>query len=115
LPERSDGSYDELVPADTPKTTKRRLAAVLSADAVGYSRLMSENEEATIAALGAARETFRRRVRGHEGRVVDTAGDSVLAVFDSVVEALRSAIEIQEELRHEVSSPSLVSIAARPH
>jgi adenylate cyclase len=99
LPERADGSYDGPVPADPSKTTKRRLAAVVSADAVGYSRLMSENEEATIAALGAAREIFRSRVAGHEGRVVDTAGDSVLAVFDSVVEALQSAIEIQEELR----------------
>jgi adenylate cyclase len=87
------------VPADPPKTTKHRLAAVVSADAVGYSRLMSEDEEATIAALGEAREIFRSRVAGHEGRVVDTAGDSVLAVFDSVIEALRCAIEIQDELR----------------
>src|SRR5207249_9145587 len=99
LPERSDGSYDELVPADRPKTNKRRLAAVVSADAVGYSRLMSEDEDATIAALGAAREIFRSRIAGHEGRVVDTAGDSVLAVFDSVVEALHCAIEVQGELR----------------
>ncbi|HSD09843.1 MAG TPA: adenylate/guanylate cyclase domain-containing protein [Candidatus Binatia bacterium] len=87
------------MPADPSKTTKRRLAAVLSGDAVGYSRLMSEDEEATIAALGKARETFRSLIASHEGRVVDTAGDSVLAVFDSVVEALRSAVEIQEELR----------------
>jgi hypothetical protein len=55
------------VPADPSKTTKRRLAAVVSADAVGYCRLMNENEEATIAALGAAREIFRSRVAGHEG------------------------------------------------
>ncbi len=87
------------MPADPSKTTKRRLAAVVSADAVGYSRLMSENEEATIAALGKAREIFRSQIASHEGRVVDTAGDSVLAVFDSVVEALRSAVEIQDELR----------------
>jgi adenylate cyclase len=86
------------VSAEAPKTTKRRLAAILSADAVGYSRLMSENEEATIDALEASREIFRERVAGHEGRVVDTAGDSVLAVFDSVVEALRAAIDIQKEL-----------------
>ncbi len=99
LPERSDGSYDEPVLADTPKTTKRRLAAVVSADAVGYSRLMSDDEDATIAALETAREIFRSRVAGHEGRVVDTAGDSVLAVFDSVVEVLQCAMEIQEELR----------------
>jgi len=71
---------------------------VLSADAVGYSRLMNEDEAGTIAALGVARAVFRERVTGHEGRIVDTAGDSVLAVFDSVVEALRSAIAIQDDL-----------------
>jgi adenylate cyclase len=86
------------VPAEAPKT-KRKLAAILSADAAGYSRLMGEDEEATIDALAASREIFRERVAGHEGRVVDTAGDSVLAVFDSVVEALRAAIDIQEDLR----------------
>jgi adenylate cyclase len=78
--------------------TKRRLAVVLSADAVGYSRLMSEDDTGTIAALGAARAVFRDRIAAAEGRVVDTAGDSVLAVFGSVVEALRVAIEIQAEL-----------------
>jgi adenylate cyclase len=79
--------------------TKRRLAVVLSADAVGYSRLMSEDEAGTIAALGAARSVFRERIAAGEGRVVDTAGDSVLAVFGSVVDALRAAIEIQAELQ----------------
>jgi len=71
---------------------------VLSADAVGYSRLMSEDDAATIAALGEARALFRERIAAGEGRVVDTAGDSVLAVFGSVVEALRAAVEIQAEL-----------------
>jgi adenylate cyclase len=71
---------------------------VLSADAVGYSRLMSEDDAATIAALGEARVLFRERIAAGEGRVVDTAGDSVLAVFGSVVEALRAAVEIQAEL-----------------
>ena len=79
--------------------TRRRLAAVLSADAVGYSRLMSEDEAGTIAALGTARALFRERVASREGRVVDTAGDSVLAVFGSVIDALRAAIEIQDGLR----------------
>jgi adenylate cyclase len=77
---------------------KRRLAVVLSADAAGYSRLMSEDEAATIASIGAARVVFRERIGAGDGRVVDTAGDSVLAVFGSVVEALRAAIEIQAEL-----------------
>jgi adenylate cyclase len=78
--------------------TRRRLAVVLSADAVGYSRLMTDDDAATIAALGEARALFRERVGVGEGRVVDTAGDSVLAVFGSVVEALRAAVEIQAEL-----------------
>jgi adenylate cyclase len=77
---------------------KSRLAAVLSADAAGYSRLMGHDEEGAIAAIGAARSLFRETIAAHHGRVVDTAGDNVLAVFESVVEALRSALEIQDEL-----------------
>ncbi len=74
---------------------KRRLAAILCADVVGYSRLMGDDEEATVAVLGDRREVFRERVENYNGRVVDTAGDSVLSVFDSVVEAVRCAVEIQ--------------------
>ena len=77
---------------------KRRLSAILSADAVSYSRLMGEDERATLRTLNAYREVFRQRVGAHEGRVVDTAGDSVLAVFDSVVEAVHCAIEVQREI-----------------
>ena len=57
---------------------KRRLAAILSADVVGYSRLMGDDEEATIAVLVDRREVFSERVEDHDGRVVDTAGDSGL-------------------------------------
>ena len=78
--------------------SRRRLAAILSADVVGYSRLMGSDEEATIAALDARRQIFRDRITGRSGRVVDTAGDSVLAVFDSVVEAVRCATEVQDGL-----------------
>ena len=74
---------------------KRRLAAILSADVVGYSRLMGDDEEATVAVLVDCREVFSKSVESHDGRVVDTAGDSVLSVFDSVVEAVRCAMEIQ--------------------
>jgi adenylate cyclase len=77
---------------------KRKLAAILAADVVGYSRLMGEDERATVAALNASREVFRARVSEHEGRVVDTAGDSVLATFDSVVEAVQCANEVQTAL-----------------
>jgi adenylate cyclase len=77
---------------------KRRLAAILAADVVGYSRLMGADEEATIAALNASRNIFRDHITRRQGRIVDTAGDSVLAVFDSVVEAVRAAVEIQKNL-----------------
>jgi adenylate cyclase len=74
------------------------MAAVLAADVAGYSRLMGDDEEATIAALERARAVFRESISHHDGRVVDTAGDSVLAVFESVVEAVRSARSVQETL-----------------
>jgi TolB-like protein/class 3 adenylate cyclase len=77
---------------------RRRLAAILSADVAGYSRLMGQDEDATITALNACRAIFRDRIEAHRGRVVDTAGDSVLAVFDSVVEAVQCANEVQAEL-----------------
>jgi adenylate cyclase len=80
------------------QTGKRRMAAVLAADVAGYSRLMGEDEEATIAALGRARAVFREHVSGHDGRVVDTAGDSVLSIFESVIEAVRAALAVQETL-----------------
>jgi adenylate cyclase len=80
------------------QTGKRRMAAVLAADVAGYSRLMGEDEEATIAALGRARAVFREHVGVHDGRVVDTAGDSVLSVFESVIEAVRAALAVQETL-----------------
>ncbi len=74
---------------------KRRLAAILSADVVGYFRLMGDDEEATIEVLVNFRDVFSKRIENFDGRVVDTAGGSVLSVFDSVVEAVRCAMEIQ--------------------
>jgi TolB-like protein/class 3 adenylate cyclase len=80
------------------RTGKRRMAAVMAADVAGYSRLMGADEEATIADLGRARAVFRESVGRHDGRVVDTAGDSVLAVFESIIEAVRCALAVQESL-----------------
>ena len=60
---------------------RTRLVAILAADAAGYSRLMADDEAATVAALDAARAVFRKWSESHQGRVVDTAGDSVLAIF----------------------------------
>ena len=77
---------------------KRTLLAILAADVVGYSRLMGDDERATLDTLNTYRDVFRMHISGHKGRVVDTAGDSVFAVFESVVEATQCAVEIQSEL-----------------
>jgi adenylate cyclase len=77
----------------------RKLAAILSADVAGYSRLMGEDEAATHGTLTAYREVFAQLIAQHQGRVVDTAGDSVLAMFDSVVEAVRCAADVQQALQ----------------
>jgi adenylate cyclase len=77
---------------------RQRLAAILAADAVGYSRLMEADERATMAALEAARAVFRAEVDAHGGRVVDTAGDSVLALFDSAAGAVLAALAVQQAL-----------------
>ena len=77
---------------------KRRLAAILSADVAGYSRLMGDDEEATLQTLTTYRSAIEAGVGRHDGRVVGTAGDSVLAEFPSAVEAVRCAVEIQDEI-----------------
>ena len=78
--------------------TQRKLTAILSADAVGYSRLMQDDEEATLRALTESRTLFADHVRENRGRIVNTPGDSVLAEFASVVDALKCAVAIQQEL-----------------
>lgn len=77
---------------------RHRLLAILAADGVGYSRLMAADERATVAALDAAREVFRAQTAAHGGRLVDTAGDSVLAVFDTATGAVGAALAIQGRL-----------------
>ena len=79
-------------------TAHRKLAAILSADAAGYSRLMADDEAETLRALNEFRDLFRKRIEAHGGRLIDTAGDSVLAEFPSTVEAVDCADEIQHEL-----------------
>ena len=74
---------------------KQRLAAILAADAAGYSRLMSLNERTTVAALDAARAVFRTQIEASQGSVIDMAGDSVLAVFDTAAGAVTAALAIQ--------------------
>ncbi len=77
---------------------ERRLAAILAADVVGYSRLMEADEEATLATLNAYRRFVDERIADHRGRVFGGAGDSVIAEFASPVEAVRCGVEIQQEL-----------------
>jgi adenylate cyclase len=78
---------------------RRKLTAILSADVKGYSRLMGDNEEATVLTITTYREVIATLVEEHRGRVVDSPGDNVLAEFASVVDAVKSAVEIQEELK----------------
>jgi adenylate cyclase len=78
---------------------KRKLAAILSADAKGYSRLMGEDEVGTIQTLNAYKGVMAGLIQHHHGRVVDAPGDNVLAEFASVVDAVQCAVEIQKELK----------------
>jgi adenylate cyclase len=82
----------------TDSGSRQRLAAILAADVVGYSRLMTADEHATVAALDAARAIFRSRIESSQGRVIDMAGDSVLAVFDSATGAVSAALAVQQAL-----------------
>ncbi|MFQ5973554.1 MAG: adenylate/guanylate cyclase domain-containing protein [Alphaproteobacteria bacterium] len=85
---------------------ERRLAAILAADVVGYSRLMEADEEATVRTLNACRQVIDGLVADHRGRVFGSAGDSMVAEFPSPVEAVRCAVDIQRELEaHNVDLP----------
>ena len=78
---------------------ERKLTAILSADVEGYSRLMGEDEEGTVRTLSTYREAMSRLIEEHQGRVVDSPGDNLLAEFTGPVNAVRCAVVIQGELR----------------
>jgi adenylate cyclase len=78
---------------------KRKLTAILSADVIGYSRLMRDDEEATVRDLATNRVLIAEIIQQHHGRVVDSPGDNILAEFVSVVDAVNGAIKIQEEIK----------------
>ena len=78
---------------------KRKLTAILSADVEGYSRLMGEDEEATVRTLTAYREVLKSLVQQHNGRVIDSPGDNLLAEFASVVDAVQCAVAVQKEIK----------------
>jgi len=79
-------------------SARRKLTAILSADAVGYSRLMAANEAATVETLKQYRAIIGQMVERHGGRVVNAPGDSLLAEFPSAVEAVQAAVEVQKSL-----------------
>ena len=77
---------------------KRKLTAILSADVEGYSRLMDDDEEATVRTLTTYRTAINDLVQQYRGRIVDNPGDNILSEFASVVDAVNCAVEIQREL-----------------
>ena len=82
-----------------PTGVERRLAAILAADVVSYSRLMGDDEEGTLAKLKAQRaELIDPKIAQHHGRIVKTSGDGMLVEFPSVVDALRCAVDVQESI-----------------
>jgi class 3 adenylate cyclase len=78
---------------------KRKVAAILAADIVGFSRLIAEDEDGTLRQLAAYRNVLDDFVAHHGGRVFNTAGDSIMCEFDSAVEATRAAIDIQDYMK----------------
>jgi len=84
---------------------RQRLTAILAADVAGYSRLMALDERATVMALDAARAVLRARIEAHAGRVIDMAGDSVLAAFETATGAVGAALDAQDDLAAAASGP----------
>jgi adenylate cyclase len=82
----------------TQPVLERKLTAIFSTDVKGYSRLMGDDEVATVHAITASRAVLTSLIEQHHGRVVDSPGDNMLAEFASVVEAVQSAVAIQQEL-----------------
>lgn len=80
-----------------PGETTRRLTTIVAADVAGFSRLTAANEEGTLTALrGHRAELIDPKLAEHQGRIANTAGDSLLIEFSSVVEAMRCALDIQQ-------------------
>lgn len=84
--------------SDDNTNIDRKLAALLTADVVGYSRLMAEDDRATLATLTEYREVMREHINSRRGRVVDAPGDALLAEFPSAVQAVEAALAIQATL-----------------
>jgi class 3 adenylate cyclase len=95
---------------------ERRLAAILAADVAGYSRLMGADEEGTHERLQAhLRELINPKISEHRGRIVKNTGDGFLAEFQSVVDAVRCAVEVQRGMAdREPEAPAKRSARRRP-
>ncbi|MEE8398116.1 MAG: adenylate/guanylate cyclase domain-containing protein, partial [Desulfobacterales bacterium] len=78
---------------------KRKISAILSADVAGYSRLMEEDEVVTVQTVESYRKAVSALIEQHNGRVVDSPGDNLLAEFGSVVDAVQCAVEIQHIIK----------------
>jgi TolB-like protein/class 3 adenylate cyclase len=78
---------------------KRKLTAILSADVEGYSRLMGDDEDATVRTLTSYREVLSTLIQQHNGKVLDSPGDNLLAEFVSVVDAVQCAVAVQKEIK----------------
>ncbi|CAB5124059.1 FIG140336: TPR domain protein [Olavius algarvensis associated proteobacterium Delta 3] len=83
---------------------KRKLTAILSADVAGYSRLMGDDEAATVSTLKSHRDLISEKIEAFKGRVVDSPGDNILAEFRSIVDAVSCAVEIQDGLKEKNSA-----------
>ncbi|WP_111564888.1 adenylate/guanylate cyclase domain-containing protein [Rhizobium sp.] len=84
--------------AEVPSETQRKLTTIFSADVQDYTRLMGVDEEGTLETLKRYRDRMSRLIEAHGGRVVNTWGDGLIAEFPSVVEAVRAAVDVQNEL-----------------
>src|SRR6476619_2824463 len=96
---------EAIMGAMTDDKVKRRLTTVLGADVHGYSRLMEADEAGTLATLRRHRTAIAGLVARHDGRIVNTWGDAVIAEFASVVEAVQCAVEIQQEVSNQDADP----------
>jgi len=83
----------------TTEGFKRKLTTLFSADVAGYSRLMGQDEAATVETITTYREVMSELIKQHRDRVVDSPGDNLLAEFSSVVDAVQCAVAVQKELQ----------------
>jgi adenylate cyclase len=86
---------------ETDEEGKRKLSAIMFTDMKGYSKEMGHDEESTLKKIWRYEKAMKSIIKSHEGRVVKTIGDAIMGDFDSAVNAVKSAIEIQDLLKKE--------------